>query len=131
MGLKDLVKNTIWRIDLLSAPPTFRTRQQPAYESLFGGIVSIIVLGVFYYFLYVQLSDMFQKLTITYNTGVSDDVSSTSAITSFPMAVSIDGVDLGATPKKFIFFLYQNKIVKNSGGPPTTTQTNVALTPCN
>jgi hypothetical protein len=65
--LKELIQNTIWRIDLLSAPPTFRVRQQPAYESIFGGIVSIIVLGVFYYFLYLQLSDMFNKLTITYN----------------------------------------------------------------
>jgi hypothetical protein len=47
------------------------------------------------------------------------------------MAVSIDGVDLGATPKKFIFYMYQYKVVKNSGAAPTTTQTNVMLAPCN
>ena len=103
MGIKDLLVNTIWRCDLLSAPPTFRTRQQPVYETVFGGILSLIVLGVFYYFLYLQLSDMLNKLTISYSSGLDDNVSSTSAITSFPIAVSIEGVDLSVTPRKFIF----------------------------
>lgn len=74
---------------------------------------------------------MLNKLTITYSSGVTDDVTSSSAITSFPMAVSIEGVNLGATPKNFIFYMYQYKIVKNSGGPPTTSKTNVMLAPCN
>ena len=67
MGFKDLVKNTLWRADLLSAPPTLRTRQQPAYETILGGVVSLVVLGVFYYFLYIQMNAMFNKLTIVYN----------------------------------------------------------------
>ena len=103
MGLKDLIKNSIWRMDLLSAPPTLRTRQQAAYETIFGGILSIIILGAFYYFLYLQLSDMINKLTISYSAGTDDNVHSTSSITSFPFAVSVEGVDLSVNPKKFMF----------------------------
>ena len=72
--IKELLQNTIWRCDLLSSPPTFRIRQQPVYETVFGGILSIIVLGVFYYFLYLQLSDMLNKLTISYNSGLNDNI---------------------------------------------------------
>ena len=64
MGLKDFVKNTIWRIDLLSSAPTFRVRQQPSYETIFGGILSIVIMGMFYFFLYLQLSEMMKKMTI-------------------------------------------------------------------
>ena len=37
---------------------------------------------------------MLNKLSISYNQGVDDNVHSTSSITSFPFAVSIEGVDL-------------------------------------
>ena len=83
-------------------------------------------MGLFYYFLYLQLFDMINKLTITYSSGVGDNVDSTSAITSFPFAVSIEGVDLSVTPRKFIISLTQNSIV---GGTATTSA--VLLSPCN
>jgi hypothetical protein len=76
MGFKDLALNTIWRIDLLSASPTFRTRKQPAYETVFGGLLSVIVLGVFYYFLYYEMNLMLNNMTITYSQGVEEDVGS-------------------------------------------------------
>lgn len=34
------------------------------------------------------------------------------------------------TPKKFIIELTQTQILKNVGGPPTVTTTNIPLTPC-
>ena len=126
MGLKDLIQNSVWRMDLLSATPTFRTRQQPVYETVFGGLLSIVVLGFFYYFLCLQLHEMLNKLTISFSQGVDDNVSSTSAITSFPFAVAIEGVDLAVSPKKFIFELVQTKII---AGVPALTP--LSLSPCN
>lgn len=67
MGFKDLMENTILRMDLLSCAATFRTRKQPTYETIIGGIFSFLVMGTFYYFLYMQLSNMLNKLTITYS----------------------------------------------------------------
>ena len=131
MGFRDFVSNSILRMDLLSAPPLLRTRKQPAYETIFGGLLSIVVLGAFYYFLYLQLDMMFNKLTITYSQGVNDNVDSTSTITEFPFAVAIDGVDLVATPKTFLLDLYQNRVIKNVGAPPTTIKTRVNLAKCN
>lgn len=80
MGIKDLFENSIMRMDLLSAAPTFRTRKQPAYETILGGLLSIMVLGAFYYFLYLQMSDMLNRLTISYNSGLTDNVGSSSVI---------------------------------------------------
>ena len=131
MGLKDLFENSILRMDLLSAAPTFRTRKQPAYETILGGLLSIMVLGAFYYFLYLQMSDMFNRLTISYNTGLTDNVGSSSAINSFPFAVSIDGVDLGARPMNFIFYLNQIKIEKSTSGARAWTRTPLSLSKCN
>ena len=89
MGFKELIRDTIWRCDVLSATPTLRVRQQAAYETIFGGVLSILVMGVFYYFLYLQMFDMLNKLTISYSSGLSDNVSSTSSLSSIPFAVSI------------------------------------------
>lgn len=64
MGFRDFLKETIWRADLLSASPTFRTRKQPVYETLTGGVMSIIVMSLFCYFLFVQMSSMLNNLKI-------------------------------------------------------------------
>jgi hypothetical protein len=129
MGFKDFIRDSIYRIDLLSANATFRTRNQPSYETIFGGLLSIGILGVFYYFLYWQMSDLLNYLTITYDEGLEDDIGSTSAITSFPFAISINGVDLSSSTSMFIIQLWQNKLV-SSGGTNTATKTELALAPC-
>lgn len=88
-------------------------------------------MTVFFYFLYLQLADMLQSLTITYTSGIDDDVTDTDSITEFPFAVAINGVDLSTTPRKFIFQLYQYKLDSSTGGSPTMTQTIIPLSPCN
>jgi hypothetical protein len=60
---------------------------------------------------------MFTYEQITYSQGVSDNIDSDSSITSIQFAVSIDGVDLTASPKKFIYQLYQNSIATVNGTP--------------
>lgn len=47
MDLNDLIENSILRMDLLSATPSFRTRKPPAYEIILGCLLSIVVLGTF------------------------------------------------------------------------------------
>ncbi len=69
------------------------------------------------------MADMFQKLDISYTSSVDDDVTKSSAITSFPFAVSIDGIDLSSPTKKFAIKLNQFKIAKNDSGTPVTTST--------
>jgi hypothetical protein len=107
MGLKSFLRTTILRTDLLYVEPTLRVRRHNYYETVWGGVISIAILTVFYYFLYIQMSSMLQKLEITYTQSTVDDITSTSTISSFPFAVSIDGVNLGATPFKFIIELWQ------------------------
>lgn len=72
---------------------------------------------------------MFSYEQITYSQGLSDDINSDTTITDLRMAVSIDGVDLTANTKKFIYTLYQNSIV-TVNGVPTQVKTNIALSPC-
>jgi len=55
MGLKDFFKNSFLRMDMLSASPTFRTRKEPNFETIFGGILSIIIMLIFAFILYIQL----------------------------------------------------------------------------
>lgn len=74
MGLRDLLTNTIYRMDLLSSTPCFRTRKEPSYETMIGGILSFFLMGLFGYFLYLQMSSMFDKLSITYTSGLEDNV---------------------------------------------------------
>ena len=71
----------------------------------------MLIMGAFGYTLYLQLVTMMNKLSITYSQGMSDDISSDSSITDIQMAVSIEGVDLSLTPRKFIFELKQESII--------------------
>jgi hypothetical protein len=116
MGIKQLITNTLLRVDVLSTPPTFRTRKEPAYETIAGGVLSLGIMAFFCYFLYISLSQMLQKLDITYTQAQQDNVQSTSAISTFPFALGIEGVNLSALPRKFIVSLTQNRIIRDEGG---------------
>ena len=52
MFAKTIAKNTLLRMDLLSASPTFRTKKEAHIEIICGGIMSIIIMGIFSYFLF-------------------------------------------------------------------------------
>lgn len=41
---------------------------------MIGGILSFFLMGLFGYFLYLQMSSMFDKLSITYTSGLEDNV---------------------------------------------------------
>ena len=91
----------------------------------------MLIMGAFGYMLYLQLVTMMNKLSITYSQGMSDDISSDSSITDIQMAVSIEGVDLSLTPRKFIFELKQESIIVNpTTGLPLKTTSTIMLSPC-
>ena len=75
------------------------------------------MMGGFAYVLYLQFVAMLSYEQITYSQGLADDINSDTTITSLRLAVSIDGVDLTANTKKFIYKLYQNSIVTVNGRP--------------
>lgn len=129
MGLFTLLRNSILRMDLMSSSPTLRVRGQSSYETIFGGLLSLVTMVAAVYFLYLQFVSMFTYQSITYSQGVSDDIDSDSSITSIQFAVSIDGVDLTTTPRKFIYQLYQNSIA-TVNGTPTVVKTSITLSPC-
>ena len=62
MGIRDFFHNTILRMDLLSSPPSLRVRQQPSYETFFGGIFSFLLMVGFGYVLYIQFQNMVNNL---------------------------------------------------------------------
>lgn len=117
MGLFSFLNDSILRMDLLSSSPSFRVRKEPNYETIFGGIFSFLMMGGFAYVLYLQFVAMLSYEQITYSQGLADDINSDTTITSLRFAVSIDGVDLTANTKKFIYKLYQNSIVTVNGTP--------------
>jgi len=47
MGFLNGLKATVLRCDLLSCTPSLRVRGEPAYESIFGGFLSIIIMVSF------------------------------------------------------------------------------------
>lgn len=129
MGAIDFIQSTILRMDLLSSSPSFRVRKQPSYETIFGGIFSFLLMIGFTYVLAIQLQNMFDKLEITYTSGLSDNVSSENSITQLQLAVSIDGVDLSMNTKKFMYFLDQ-KTREVINGTSKFVRKPILLTPC-
>ena len=52
-------------------------------------------------------------------------------LTTFPVALSIEGVGLSVTPRNFMFELTQHKVVKStSGSAATVTSSLIQLQPC-
>ena len=83
----------------------------------------------FTYVLALQLQDMFNRLAITYSSGVSDNIDSTNSISKLQLAVSIDGVDLSISPRRFIFKLEQVQY-GNQNGTIVAIKRPVNLSPC-
>lgn len=129
MGLKDFFRNTVMRMDLLSASPSLRVRQQPQYETVLGGFISFSIMCFFGYILYSQFVDMFSKLDISYSQGLQDDLDSDTTISGVQFAVAIDGVDLSVTPRKFQFLLSQTSIAPING-TPAKVSSPIILSPC-
>lgn len=129
MGFRSFMSKTIMRMDLLSATPTFRTRNESQYETIFGGVLSLMIMIAAFYVMYVQFVDMVNNLQITYSTGISEDIDSSTTVSDIQFAVTIGGVNLAQSPKKFIFQLYQISIVAGNGGA-VTTKTQINLSPC-
>jgi len=129
MTLTNFLKNTVLRMDLLSASPTFRVRKESQYESIVGGFLSFVIMLIFSLIFGLQLKNMFSYLSISYSQGLSDDISSTDSISDIRFAVSIENVDLSVTPRQFMFFLDQISIAPVNG-TPTLIRTPVMLSPC-
>ena len=86
-------------MDLLCTSPSFRTRGQSNYETTFGGILSLIVMVGFGVIFYSSFIKVINQVNITFSTGTSDDVTSTSGISNnIHFAIGIDDIDLSATP---------------------------------
>jgi len=130
MGLKDKLRSTVYRMDLLSSPPILRSRGEDNHESICGGIFSIIVMVAFGAIFYKSFLSVINRLDITYSSNLSDDTSSTSSITNVQFAIGIDGVDFSVTPWKFKISLNQKDIQVGSGGATNMTTSSIALKPC-
>ena len=69
-------KQTIMRCDLLACAPTLRVRGEPAYESIFGGVLSILVMGFFGAIAVINLIDVFEKVEISSTMTSTDNTDS-------------------------------------------------------
>ena len=69
-------KQSIMRCDLLACAPTLRVRGEPAYESVFGGFLSICVMGFFTAIAVINLIDVFEKIDISATMTSSDNTDS-------------------------------------------------------
>ena len=63
----NFLKNSVLRADLLGAPTNLRSKGQPFYESVFGGIISIITFLFFVIIFIFKITDAFELKLISYN----------------------------------------------------------------
>lgn len=84
----------------------------------------------FGYILYLQFVDMFGNLTITYEQGLSEDISSVNSLTGVQFAIAIDGINLTQSPRKFRCLLNQVELVGFKDGIPALKSASIALEPC-
>lgn len=116
MGLKDLCRNTILRMDMLCAPNILRVRGEPDYETMCGGIFSLVIMAAFGAIFYSSLMNVLNKMEINYHTSFADDTTSEASINSIQFAIGIDDVDFSATPWQFTIMLKQVNLTTGGGG---------------
>jgi hypothetical protein len=65
MSIKTIIKNAILRCDLLRSNANLRYQGEPAYESIFGGVISIIIAGFFFIVFIVSIQQLISLQNIT------------------------------------------------------------------
>ncbi len=59
------IKTSILRADLFAAQPSNRVRGEPVFETLFGGILSILLMGSFIGVFFQSILNVLNKVEIT------------------------------------------------------------------
>lgn len=127
MGLRQFLRNLVLRMDMLSAEPILRANGESAFETCFGGILSIIIMIAFSIIFYNSFLSVIGKLDISYTQTFDDDPTSSTTINSIMVAIGISGVDLSsAALKKFHVTLNQNNVM-----PSGPTAYPIQLSACN
>lgn len=100
MSIKKFIKSTIRKCDLFSQQVTFRYNDEPAYETVTGGCVSIIMIIAFVGIFATTLLRTVEKQYINFNLSKHDESSpsyfATTLDKNFLFAVGLDNIDLNS-----------------------------------
>ena len=107
MKVAHFVGNAISKIDFFSAFTSFRVRGQPIYQTVFGGLCSIIIIVAFFGLFSQNLFDTLKKQNITYTQNVYADLTLDNTINYTGLMVGISGVDLTVNTGIFNITLWQ------------------------
>jgi len=88
-GLCNGIKQTIMRCDLLACAPTLRVRGEPAYESVLGGFLSIVIMTLFIVIFSTSFMTVLDKVDISATMSSTDQTESTNQVSDLQFAIGI------------------------------------------
>ncbi len=74
MGIYQGIKDFLKRCDLLACTPTLRVRGSAAYQSVFGGFVSIAVMSFFIYLFILKIIEVVENVNISSDLTQADKI---------------------------------------------------------
>ena len=108
MSCKNTLKSLLKRFDMFSQQVTFRYNDEPAYESLTGGCISLLLIIAFVGIFATTLFRTVEKEYINFNQSRHDEESpgyfATTLDKTFMFAIGLDGID--ATHGERYFDIY-------------------------
>jgi len=109
MSIKKFIKSSIKKCDLFSQQVTFRYNDEPAYETVTGGCVSIILIIAFIGIFATTLLRTVEKEYINFNQSKHDEVSpsyfATTLDKNFLFAVGMDNIDVNSGERYFDIYM--------------------------
>ena len=128
MGFKKRIRELIKTFDLFAQPVSFRYADEPAYESVTGGICSIIMIAIFVAIFTGTTINTLNKKYITSTTTYSSEINPsfyTVGSDSFMFAIGITGINLNEGERWFDVYLQFRSYDSNN-----RNKTFIPLQPC-
>ena len=107
MGFVSFLKNSILRADLFAAPPIFRYKGEPAYETFFGGCLSILLIIGFASIFATSFLNILNKVNVEAIVEIENSPFHEAIINDMWFSVGIEGIDFRDNLKYFTLKLEQ------------------------
>ena len=103
MGILDKLKVVVYRADLFSSNTTLRMRGEPNYESICGGMVSLIIIIAFGSIFFGTFIEVITKATVNSKTQSSENLDTSEVFSEFFFAIGVDSQDFSSGLEDFQF----------------------------
>jgi hypothetical protein len=108
-----MIRNALMKLDLTAAPIINRYKGESAYESICGGVASVITITVFAVIFIIAIISLLQLNNIKYNSMLISDEDPTSSVKEFYFMFGLTGLPAYDLQQIFQFSLIKYFIDKN------------------